>query len=125
VYGLTNVAVSGATADPDGDGLANLFEYGLGTHPNLFNFEVTDGIWNGLPAMNVEGSDLTLTFIRDAGRSNITSFVESSTNLTDWAEVVSGITETSLGDGGRERVKTAVPMTPDAKRFLRVKVREN
>lgn len=74
-----NPAIAGDTADPDWDGLANLFEYALGEDPNAFT---------GLPAASVTGDRLTLHFTRDASATDVTLTVQGADSLSGfWTDL--------------------------------------
>ena len=73
-----NNAISGLTADPDGDGINNLIEYGLGGNP-LFN----DATALLSPA-TIESNYLTYSYRVNAGASDATITPQVSGDLTGW-----------------------------------------
>ena len=105
---------SGAdTADPDGDSVINLFEFGFGTDPNVTASGPTALVYTGTfagsgtvtaagkPIFRAEGSDLRALFIRraDFATANLTYTVEFGPNdLSTW--VASGVTPTLLATNG-------------------------
>nr|WP_240963801.1 Ig-like domain-containing protein [Luteolibacter luteus] len=80
-------SVSGPDADPNGNGLANLAEYALGTDP------LAEGSGNVLRS-EVENDRLKLSFTRDEAATDVTITVQASDALegtwTDLARSVAG-----------------------------------
>ncbi len=127
-----NGSNTSATGDADGDGLANLMEYALGTSP------VSAGV-NGQPFIGVDGQQhLTFTFTRDSALSSLTYEVEGSNDLSGWITIArssaggattavnsgSTVVETSAG-GSRVHVVVTDAAAPAARRFLRLLVIAN
>lgn len=102
-----NLLISGDMADPDQDGLVNLFEYAF-----AFNPEANSS--SSLPKLVRNGSNATLTF--PIPRSTLNYTVERSTNLAAWSGA--GVT-TSTSSGN---LTASVPMSGNAKVFLRIVV---
>ncbi|MBS0659113.1 MAG: DUF4082 domain-containing protein [Verrucomicrobia bacterium] len=96
------------TADPDGDGRANLLEYALGGQPLLADAAV------GAPlAGRDHGGHATLTFPRV--RPDVSYVVEASSDLLNWT-----VLATNPGTVGQS-VTVTDPTTPP-RRFLRLRV---
>ncbi len=107
----SNAAISGPTADPDGDRRVNLLEFAVGLNPKL-----AESI--GIPVVAVIGGNLTLRYFR--ARSDIIYTVQTSTDLvspTSWTpnSVNQGIPD---ADGN---VTASVPLG-GTHRFLRLQV---
>ena len=111
-------------ADSDHDGFSNLLEYALKMNPR-----VPDSVSG--PAVGV--SDLiggqrylTLTFRRLLPPRDVTYAVEVSDTLAGWDSPPGATVEqsaTANGDGTETVVvRDTVPMTPDSRRFLRLRV---
>lgn len=117
-----NAAISGDTADPDGDGLGNLAEFAFNKNPRVGNNP------NGVPTtalVNNGGSFANeITFPRRLFTPGITYIVETSSDLTTWTQ---GATQGALGvSDGITQLVTFRDNTPlsltDPKRFIRVRV---
>ncbi len=103
-------------ADPDGDGIRNLLEYGLGSNPKVADL-------SGLPvgsAVSVSGNDrLRLEFTRQA-RTDLTYVVEASSDLSAWTQLwqSSGAENTNQ----MITVTDTVDLTTSTARFIRLRV---
>jgi hypothetical protein len=115
---LNNSAISGAGADPDGDGASNLLEFALGGDPK-------DPGSRPAPAWGIEEISgeryLTMTVNKPAGILGITYLPQVSGSLDGWSGgspnvVVMIDTATTL------KVRDASPMGTSAKRFMRLMV---
>ncbi|MCX6969331.1 MAG: carboxypeptidase-like regulatory domain-containing protein [Verrucomicrobia bacterium] len=125
---LTTAAISGESADPDGDGLTNLMEYALGGSPKVADAATI------APAVDSNGSQIQISFHCDDSRKDIIYSVQSSSDLApnSWTDIAQSIgggpmtavsgrsTVTDPGSGARTViVSTALPVS--GKLFLRVK----
>lgn len=108
------------TADPDGDGLANLMEYALSTDPTQW---ATTANW---PVLNLEtGQQTSLLFYRDPtlGTEGIVYLVEGSDDLDNWSTLYdSSVHVQPNTDGDRMKITDSVNLVAGLKRFLRLKV---
>jgi regulation of enolase protein 1 (concanavalin A-like superfamily) len=113
-----------STADPDGDGIANLMEYALNLDPNV------PGVI-GLPVQgttNVGGNDyLTLTYTRVKSATDISYVVEVSGDLVTWnsgPSYTATVSVTDNPDGITQTVvvRDLVPMGSATSRFIRLKI---
>lgn len=118
---LGDVAISGYTADPDGDGNRNWLEYGLGTDPMLT--DSTD--W---PAAGMdENGRLTLGFVRWLSHPGVIYVPQVTSDLTQrWKSGPFNLTETSATplDAFSEyvTVRDVEATTGNFSRFIRVMI---
>lgn len=117
---LADFGVSGAEADPDGDGLPNLLEYAFGLDP----LTAEGGL--GRPTPGEDEGRLTLTYIRRTDTADLDYVPEVSGDLSDWdsdATAVETISVTPL-DAVREQVtvRDRLPLNSSGRRFIRLRV---
>ncbi len=131
-------------ADPDGDGLSNLLEYGLGLDPQAPGVPPAGatggGTSAGVPVITTVDdagtTRLELTFIRPPDRADLVYTVEVSADLATWTPghaygpgLVNGaglptqeMERTTLGDGS-ERIRVRdMAGGGAASRFMRVRI---
>jgi len=98
------------SADPDFDGLRNLAEYALGTHPREFTAAL-------VPTLDANG--LSLTFTRPENLPDVTYAAESSDELNNWSPVLLEV----ITPGDPETVRARDPLTTGdpSNRFLRLR----
>jgi hypothetical protein len=127
---MANDAISGQTADPDGDGIPNLMEYAFGSNPAIA------GDSAGMPVVSMPGSYLQVRFSLDATRSDLTYEVQASNDLVSWTTIArspGGGLMVDVGGGSRQIEDTGsgqrtvtVHDATDAgslkSRFLRLKI---
>jgi len=107
-----NPAISGALADPEGDGRKNLLEYALNSNPK--KAQASDAI------AHRQGSSLVLNYTKIIGATDIDYVVEGSVDVTNW--VPAKTTDEILADDGRlQTIGASVPIDAPAK-FLRLSV---
>jgi hypothetical protein len=75
-----NAAIAGDMADPDHDGVVNLLEYAFATDPNVANTNPFTG--------NLAGNQFKLHFPRNTSASDITYFLQTSSRLTTWSNLM-------------------------------------
>ena len=119
---LTNATLSGDDADPDGDGLLNLFEYASGTDPHALS---------PLPQLSARANDpgdqheMVLTYPRLPLAHEVDYAMETSGDLRTWSPFTGQADEPSLNQDGtvtaRVRVDPASAQASDA-RFFRLRV---
>ncbi len=114
---LDDEAISGPTADPDGDGLTNLLEYALGLDPRSPDT-------TGLPEMSTTETDWVYTYTRPVDRDDITYAVEISSDLSGWS--TTGITHELVStDGGTQTWRATVPLSSATSLYFHLKISQN
>lgn len=90
---LADNGLSKAEEDSDGDGLANLLEFALGTNPKASTGETL--------SLGQTGNQLTLRFPRRADFAGVVLTVESSTDMKTWSPAKNFVPHetTSAGEG--------------------------
>jgi endonuclease/exonuclease/phosphatase family metal-dependent hydrolase len=121
---LANAAISGPTADPDGDGIPNLLEYALNLNPEQASVQ-------GLPTIGqttINGQQyLTLTYTEVIAATDITYVPQVSGDLATWNSGSSYTALVSLTNNGDGVTETAVtqdltPISSAAPRFMRLEI---
>ena len=119
-----NNALSGQTADPEGDGMNNFLDYTLGGFPRFVDRKAREPI---VAIENFSGQNyVTLTYTLNAGASDATVVAEVSGNLSTWSSsganviLVSGPTTNPNGSVTR-KVRDATATTAAAQRYIRLK----
>lgn len=77
----SNDSLSHPQADPLGQGIPNLLRYAL-------ELPFGGDAWGGLPTVSKEESQPLFRFHRDPAKTDIAYIVHSSSDLSDWAEVL-------------------------------------
>lgn len=119
-----NAAISGPTADPDGDGVPNLLEYAFEKNPTTPNRE-------NLPEpgeITLSGEKyLTINYTRRAGATDLNFIVEVSGDMKNWTSASNAAVPVSVtpeGDIERVVVRDAQPLGQSPQRFLRLRVEQ-
>lgn len=108
---ISGTELSAPTSDPDGDGLQNLIEYALNLHPREPSLA-------GLPEVGEDVGNLTLTYLKDTSKPDISYQVEVSDSLSGWDPVSDALVSTN----GTIETRTAVVPISGTKKFLRLKI---
>lgn len=110
----TNSGSAADDANPDGDGRNNLFEYGTGTDPNVYNSNALVTVGTTL-----EESSLTITFDR-IDDPDLVYWVEVNTNLLmgGWDPIWSSTGSSNIA--GSVTVEDAEEISNHWNRFLRL-----
>ena len=121
-FGTTaNSGLAANDADPDHDGILNLFEYALGLNPNAPETAAVTIAGKS----NVSGQDyLTLTFTRDLTATGVALTVRVSSDLSSWDNIdpdgPNQITSTTNGSMQTLTVRDNVPMSGASHRFMQL-----
>lgn len=107
--------LSNPTADLDGDGYWNLFEYALGLDPAVPNI--------GATLLVVAGNLLHLTYVRPVGNADLAYEVQWAERIDAVTWNTFGVTQQILSDDGINRViRAVIPKGVGSQRFVRLKV---
>ncbi len=112
---LNNPAISGASADPEGDGFTNLEEYVMSRNPKVRDATLAE--------TKRENQQLTMTYRRRKAATDATVAVEGSLGLPGWG--TTGLVEevSRVDDGDTELVTVRLIETvPTGRGFLRAKI---
>lgn len=103
--------------DADGDGLANLLEYGLGRDPRTADSAPA-------PSAAVAAGRLALTFTRLRDATDLAYSVEASSDLVAWSAIWSSERVPYEGDAAQSEVTVSdtALLSESARRFLRLRV---
>lgn len=114
---LGQADLSGDTADPDKDRLANLMEYALGLPPK--HPDAADRPWP-----RIEAGNFLLTYTRAKAASDVALSLDYSPDLRDWQDATSFLEPVAcLDEGTRERitVRLLAPVASQAAAWLRLR----
>ena len=123
--GADDAAISGAAADPDGDGWSNLLEYALNHDPLVADASLPAPVAEVNPA---DGKTyLTLSFHRRLSAFGVTSQAEISIDLLTWSSdpaLIQSLSPVADANGITElvKVRAVVPMNQAPRQFLRIRV---
>jgi hypothetical protein len=83
-----NPSISGDSADPDGDGIDNLLEYGTASDPNV-------AAQSGTVPDIIDNGNIQLTFHRNASATDLTYVIKYSDSLANWNDLMTYSAATS------------------------------
>ena len=105
-------------ADPDGDGVANIVEYVLGSSPG------SAGSAGALEVGTARVADASFVTISYLARADVTLKHEGSNQLGIWNPLsMTEVSRTALPDGSeRVTMRETAPTSSSPARFLRIKI---
>jgi hypothetical protein len=116
---LQNAAISGASADANGDGISNLMACALGISPLV-------PAGGSMPVAGTSNGHLTLTYPQPKGLTNWTTIAEVSSDMVNWYSGSAYTTQTSVTslDANRNQVTVMdnTATSAAAQRYMRLKV---
>lgn len=119
---INNAELRGYYDDADGDGIPNLIEYAFWLDPNA-----PDGL-DSQVSVQLGADRISITFLRDASKSDIIYLVEGTSNLSEWNDVLYNSASPGAGyesnnNGDYMTVQDTEPLSSGApQRYLRVRV---
>jgi endonuclease I len=116
-----NAQISGAAADPDGDGVPNLLEYVFNRDPR----HGETGPASTSSYLRVGGTDyIYLSFPRNRNATDVTLSCESSINLKTWSPAAAEPVSATVTNFETEQVTLRVPVS-STPFFVRLRATEN
>jgi hypothetical protein len=124
-YGLDPSTTGAANADPDGDGVPNSLEFVLGGNPTVADNAIQP---LALYVTAPDGPVLVYQFDRQtAANAALSSWVEYSSDLTDWTVAVDGRNGVTVSlaplTAALEQVTVTIP-APGSRLFARLRASE-
>ena len=118
-FGLNPATTGAPTANPSGDGVANLVKFALGGDPTVAGS-------TALPTVAKSGANLTFTYdVENAALADFDIGAESSTDLATWTPAVHGTGGVSIitspVDAGTTRVVVTMPASAP-RLFIRLRI---
>lgn len=120
---LTNAAISGDSADPDADGIANLVEFAFNLNPRAVS---QPSLPRGF-VQNVSGQDyFHVQFTQRNPPAGVQYLLQTSTNLLSWITSPASFTQVSTSDNGDGtslltlRLQAAISNAPQS--FVRIAI---
>ncbi|MEO5802341.1 MAG: sulfatase [Verrucomicrobiota bacterium] len=120
---LSDTNISGLQADPDGDGVANIFECLSGTNPkNSAEFARLTGMVQNLSNYGLTNNYFAARFTASSLVDDIAFSLDGSANLANWTESsLAFVTNSFLGGGTYEYLfRTTNPIASEPQRFIRL-----
>jgi hypothetical protein len=113
-------ADAGAATDSDGDGLANLYEYGLGGNP------ANPAVRGTLPQLSKAGNRFLYIHPQRSDDGSLIYTVETTTNLLDsgsWTNIGTTVIGTNVTGGEIDFVTNDVD-TVESEKYIRLKIQQ-
>jgi Calx-beta domain/PKD domain len=112
----SNPTIAGNGADPDRDGIINLFEYGLNLDPHN-----ADAMPN-LPWSEINGGNLAIVYRRNLAATDLTYTVQGSPDLANWSTVT--VNDSIVSENAQTRIIRSTLASPPGvpQYFLRLSI---
>jgi hypothetical protein len=120
---LTNAAVSGDAADPDGDGIPNLVEFAFNLNPRT----VSQPAWPRAFVQNVSGQDFFFVqYIQRNAPAGIQYILQTSTDMRSWNSAEAAVDSATDNDDGTSLVTVHLlsSVGDTSRQFLRVTIQK-
>jgi hypothetical protein len=130
---LANPAISGPTADADGDGLNTFGEYAFNLNPLVADRSTLPTGDRGISHAILDQANMKITFIRRKEPADVLYVIEQTADLQTWTDPFASPpflaldSQVDLGSPALlERVtyRTAQPIAGTAQRFVRVRAQQ-
>jgi len=111
-----NSTIAGDNADPDGDGMINVLEYGLNLNP------MSQDPVALRPTPFLNGDVLSIDYRKNLSATDVVYTVQGTADFSTWTNIA--VTESVLNDDGQTRLVRATPTSPitGGRYFLRIQV---
>ncbi len=112
---LADPSVTGLEADPDGDGIPTVWEYGLGTDPRSVSSM-------SMPSYSIQNGTLVHSFTRSRTAAGLRAEVDVSDDLKQWYPAPPPQVQISADDRWEQiTTRVAIPEEGGSQQFIRLR----